>query len=76
MVVEYAPDVGYKGNVYKEGNLIPKTNLKKKEDYEKDPNCKNCPYFIYRIPCPYHRGEVSRLRNPMSQNPSKRARRK
>lgn len=58
--------------MYKEVNVIPETNLMEEEDYEKNSNCKNCPYFIYRIPCPYHRGKVTRLRNPISQNPSKK----
>ncbi len=77
MFVEYPLNVGYKEMIYnKEVDLIPKTNSNKEEDVEKNSSCKNCPYSIYRIPCPYHRGEVTRLRNPMSQNPSKRARRK
>jgi hypothetical protein len=72
MFVEYVLDVGYKKIYVKEVNLKPKRNLSKEEDYEKNPNCKNCPYYIYRISCPYRRGKKTRLRNPIGQNPSKR----
>jgi len=77
MFVEYSLNIGYKKLIHnKEVDLISKTQSNKEEDVEKNSSCKNCPYFIYRIPCPYHRGETTRLHNLMSQNPSKRARRK
>jgi hypothetical protein len=25
------------------------------EDYEKNSHCRNCPYFINKIVCPFHR---------------------
>jgi hypothetical protein len=32
-----------------------KTILNKEEDYENNPNCRNCPYFINKLVCPFQR---------------------
>lgn len=32
-----------------------KSILNKEEDYKNNPDCQNCPYFINKLVCPFHR---------------------
>jgi hypothetical protein len=36
-------------------NVRRKTVLNKKEDYKNNPDYQNCPYFINKLVCPFHR---------------------
>jgi hypothetical protein len=46
-------------------NLRRKTVLNKEEDYNDNPDCQNCPYFINKLVCPFHRKKVTEGVNPM-----------
>jgi hypothetical protein len=41
--------------------------LNKEEDYRNNPDCQNCPYFINRLVCPFHRKKEAE--GPKSYNP-------
>jgi hypothetical protein len=46
-------------------NVRRKTILNKEEDYENNPNCRNCPYFINKLVCPFRRKKEAEGMNLM-----------
>jgi hypothetical protein len=46
-------------------NLRRKTVLNKEEDYNDNADCQNCPYFINKLVCPFHRKKVAEGVNPV-----------
>jgi hypothetical protein len=43
-------------------NVRRKTILNKEEDYKNNPDCQNCPYFINKLVCPFHRKKPAKER--------------
>jgi len=46
----------------KDVNVRRKTILNKEEDYKNNPDCQNCPYFINKLVCPFHRKKPAKER--------------
>jgi hypothetical protein len=44
-----------------------KTILTRQEDYQNNPDCQNCPYFINKLVCPFHRKKQLRGVNVIDQ---------
>jgi hypothetical protein len=52
--------------------LRRKTVLNKEEDYDDNPDCQNCPYFINKLVCPFHRKKVAEGRESNDSGKSER----
>jgi hypothetical protein len=44
-----------------------KTILTRQQDYEDNPDCQNCPYFINKLVCPFHREKQLKGVNGINQ---------
>jgi len=44
-----------KRDAKKEGKAV----LSKEEDHKNNPDCQNCPYFINKLVCPFHRKKTA-----------------
>jgi len=40
--------------------------LSEEEDYRNNPDCQNCPYFINKLRCPFHRKREAEVAKPYS----------
>jgi hypothetical protein len=49
-----------------------KTILNKEEDYKNNPDCQNCPYFINKLVCPFHRKKAAKGRESYNSGTSQR----
>jgi hypothetical protein len=52
--------------------LRRKTVLNKEQDYNDNPDCQNCPYFINKLVCPFHRKKVAEGRESNDSGKSER----